>query len=141
MRVAAENAVSIVLARVMQCSRGDFRGHSEPSCIQAVNEPRDGLASEVELLQLEIERRSQPAEAQIVYLETVELMAVDCDVTQSIELPDVILIDADADQVRHDVGKSVVVIAFDPDNLDVALGIRELANVAEKLPVIFGEAG
>src|SRR5271157_6631330 len=28
-------------------------------------------------------------------------------------------------------------IAFDPDHFDVALGIGELANVAEKLPVLF----
>ena len=141
MRVAAEDAIGIVLARIVQCSRGNFRRHTEPARVESVNEARDGLAPEVELLQMEIERSSQPAEAQIVYLETVELVAVDCDVTQSIVLPDVILINADADQVRHDVGESVVVIAFDPHDLDVALGIRKFANVTEKHPVVFGEAG
>ncbi len=37
-------------------------------------------------------------------------------------------------------GQAVVVIAFDPDHFDVALGIGELANVAEKFPVLFFQA-
>src|SRR6202050_2206871 len=77
----------------------------------------------------------------MAYLEAVELMAVDRDVAQSAVLPGVVLVDADADQVRHDVGQSVVMIAFDPHDFDVALGIRGLANVAEELPVVFGQAG
>ena len=36
--------------------------------------------------------------------------------------------------------KSVVVIAFDPDHFDLSLGIRELANEAEKFPVLFFQA-
>jgi hypothetical protein len=43
-------------------------------------------------------------------------------------------------QVRHDVAESVIVIAFHPYDLKVALGIRKLANVTQKLPVIFGQA-
>src|ERR1035438_2227425 len=34
----------------------------------------------------------------------------------------------------------MVVIAFDPDHLEVALRVRELANEAEKLPVFFFQA-
>ena len=141
MGVAAEDAVGTVLVRIVQCSRGNFRRHAEPARVQPVNEPRDGLASEVELLQLEIQESAQPAEAQIVYLESVELVAVDRDVAEAAVLPRVVLINADANQVRHDVGKSMVVIAFNPHDFDVALGIREFANVTEKLPVVFGEAG
>src|SRR6202522_675302 len=43
--------------------------------------------------------------------------------------------------MRHDVGKPVVVIAFHPDDFDIALGIGKFADVAEELPVILGEAG
>jgi hypothetical protein len=53
--VAAENAVGIVLARVLQSPRGYLRRHAEPARVQAVNEPNDRLALEVELLQLEVE--------------------------------------------------------------------------------------
>src|ERR1700688_2412891 len=35
----------------------------------------------------------------------------------------------------------MIVIALDPHHLNVTLGIRELADVAEKLPVLFSEAG
>src|SRR5580692_8116438 len=68
-------------------------------------------------------------------------MAVDGDVAQSVVLPGVVLVDADADQVRHDVSESVVVISLHPHDLDVALGIGKLANVAEELPVVLGQTG
>ena len=55
-------------------------------------------------------------------------------------LPGVMLVNPNAHQVRHNVGESVVMIALDPHNFDVALGIRQLADVTEKFPVIFGEA-
>jgi hypothetical protein len=34
----------------------------------------------------------------------------------------------------------VIVIAFDPYDFDLALGIRKLADVSEKLPVFFFQA-
>jgi hypothetical protein len=139
-RVAAEDAVGAVLARVVERSRRNLGRHAQPARVQPVNEPRDGLVLEVQLLQLEIERSAQPAEAKIVDLKAVELMAVNREVAQSVVLPGVLLVDADADQVRHNVGESVVVIAFHPHDFDVALGIGKLANVAEKLPVVFCEA-
>ena len=68
-------------------------------------------------------------------------MTVDRDVPPTFVLPGVVLVNADADQVRHDVRQPVVVVAFHPHDLNVALGIGELANVTEELPVVFGEAG
>jgi hypothetical protein len=121
--MAAENAVGFVLACILQSSRGHFRRHAEPARVQAVNEPHDGLALEVELLQLEVERSPEFAEPYIVDLETVELMTVDRDMPQSVVLPRVVLVDPDSNQVRHDVGESVVVIAFYPHDFDVALGV------------------
>src|SRR5882757_5370188 len=100
--VAAEDAASVVLARVVQCSRGNFRRHAEPARVQPVNEPYDGLALEVEFLQLKIKRRSHLAQPHIIYLESVELVAVDGDVAESVVLPSVVLVRAHADQVRHD---------------------------------------
>src|ERR1700730_4309259 len=141
MSVAAEDAAGVVLARVVECSRGNFRRHAEPARVQPVDEPHDWLALEIELLQLKIKRRSHLAQPHIIYLESVGLVAVDRDMAESVVLPSVLLIDADPDEVRHDVGEAVVVIAFDPDDLDIAFGIRELANVAEELPVVFSKAG
>ena len=60
--------------------------------------------------------------------------------TQACVFPLVFLKNFHADQVRHDVGETVVVVSFDPDYFDVALGIGEFADRAEKLPVFFLEA-
>jgi hypothetical protein len=51
--------------------------------------------------------------------------------------PAVFLIDADAHQVRHDVAETLVMVPFDPDHFDTALGIRQLADGSEKLPMFF----
>ena len=140
-RVSAENAVGLVLARILQSSRGDLRRHAQPARVQPVDEPHNGLALEIQRLQLEIQRRAQPAEPNAVHLKAVKLMAVNRDVAQSGVLPGVTLVNPNAHQVRHDVGEPVVMIALHPHDFDVALGIRQLADVAEKLPVVFGEAG
>ncbi len=139
--VAAENPLGFMLAGVVQRSRRNLRRHAEPARIQPVNEPGNGLALEIELLQLKIERSAQAAEAQVIYLEAVELVAVDSDVAQAFVWPRIFLVDADAHQVRHDVGEPVVVVAFHPHDLDIAFGIGELANVAQELPMFFGETG
>ena len=62
-------------------------------------------------------------------------------VPQPAIFPHIALIHAHPDQVRHDVGQPVIVIAFHPHDLNVALGIGKLADVSEKLPMFLGEAG
>ncbi len=68
-------------------------------------------------------------------------MAVNREVAQAGVLPGIFLIDAHAHQMRHDVGEPVIVIALHPNHFDLALGIRKLANISQKLPVLFCEAG
>jgi hypothetical protein len=136
----AENAAGAVLRRVGQRARCHFRRHAQPSRVQAVNQSRDRLTLEVHLLQPQIKRRTPPAEPDAVHLKAVELVAVNRNVPQTAIFPRVALVNANPNQVRHDVGQPVIVIAFYPDNLDVALGIRKLANVAKKLPMFFGQA-
>ena len=108
--------------------------------VQPINQPHDGLALEVELLQLEVERSAQLAEPHIVYLEAIKLVAVNRDVPPAAVFPFIVLVDPNPDQMRHDISQSVIVVAFHPHDLDFAFGIRELANVAEELPVFFGQA-
>jgi hypothetical protein len=141
MRVAAEDTIGAALTCVFQSSRGNLGRHPEPARVETVDEPHDGLAFEIKFLQRQIERCSELAEPDIIDLKTIELMAVDRDVAQSVVLPGIALVHADADQVRHDIGEAVVMIALDPDDFDVAFGIRKFANVAQELPVVFGEAG
>ena len=43
--------------------------------------------------------------------------------------------------MRHDVRQPVVVIPFHPHHFNLPLGIGQLPDVSQKLPVIFGQAG
>src|SRR5262245_46306906 len=63
-------------------------------------------------------------------------MSVNCQMTLAGKLPDVFLIDPDADQVRHHCAEPAIVIAFNPDNFNFALGVRQFADEAEEFPMI-----
>jgi hypothetical protein len=65
------------------------------------------------------------------------LVAVNRQVMDAVEIPFVLLIDIDADQMGHHVGKTMIVIPLNPDHRNSAFRIRQLADVAEKLPVFF----
>ena len=54
-------------------------------------------------------------------------------------LPRVFLINLYAHQGGHDFRQTLVVVAFHPHHFDVAFGIGELADQAEKLPLLFAE--
>ena len=90
---------------------------------------------------MQVERSPQLAEPHIINLKAIELMAVNCEVAQTGALPFIVLVNANAHQVRHNIRQPVIVIAFHPHDFDIAFGVRKLADVAEKLPVLFGEAG
>jgi hypothetical protein len=62
---------------------------------------------------------------------------MDREVTLAAIFPLVLLVDRYADEVRHQVRESEVVIAFHPYHFHVALGIGQLANVGEELPMLF----
>jgi hypothetical protein len=63
-------------------------------------------------------------------------MSVDGHVADAGVLPHVTLIDGNADQVRHDVGEAMIVVALDPDDFGAAARIGELANGGKELPVL-----
>lgn len=122
--VPAENAVGVMLPRILQSPCGHLRRHAQPARVQPVNQPRNGISFEVEFLELKIKRGAQSVEPYIADLKTIELVAMDCDVPQSAVLPRIALVHAHAHQVRHDVREPVVVIAFHPHHFDIALRIR-----------------
>ena len=53
--------------------------------------------------------------------------------------PNVSLVNRNADQVRHHVRQSEIVIAFDPNYFNLSLGIGEFADAGEELPMIAGQ--
>jgi hypothetical protein len=54
--------------------------------------------------------------------------------------PCIFLIDRYPNQMRHNLGKSVVMISLDPDDLNTVAWIGELADVSKELPMLLGKA-
>jgi len=69
----------------------------------------------------------------------VVLVSVDSDAFLAIPVPLVFLVDLDAQQVLHDIGDPCIMVAFDPHDFNVALRVRELADVTDELPVFARE--
>ena len=87
-----------------------------------------------------MECRKDVAQQTIADQEAIKLVAVNRQVMDALEIPFILLVDIDTDQMRHHVGKTMIVITLNPDHRDAAFRIRQLANVTEKLPVFFLKA-
>ena len=137
MRVPAKDTLDISVLRVSQSLSGDFIGQPEPDGIESLQKPCEPGSSKSHLLQVLMNRSEHAWEQAIVDQEPIKLVAVNSQMSKALELPLVFAMDRDADQMRHHLRESVVVVSFHPDNLDAAPRIRELSYVAEKLPVLF----
>ena len=102
-----------------------------------IEKTRHSSRSEIPLLNLQINEVKKITEREIIHDETVELMSVDCQVAPPAKFPRVFLEYFDSNQMRHDLRKTLIVVPFHPNHLDVALGIGKLADVTQKLPVFF----
>jgi len=138
--VPAENALALPDARIMDGSPRDFVREQQPASIHAVQEAGDTLGSRVYFLDLQEDQLAQSTDPQIFLDEAVELMAVHRQMPLALILPNIALIHGDADQVRHQVGESGVVVAFDPDHFDLALWIGKFADIGKELPMFAGQA-
>ena len=94
----------------------------------------------IELLQVEIDELTQPAQQQVVDHKPVKLMTMDGQVTHALIFPDILPIHRDTNQVRQQIREPMIVIALNPHHFNVALGIRKLADAGEKLPMFFLKA-
>jgi hypothetical protein len=140
MSMAAEDTIGAMHACVEQSTGGNLGRKPQPAGIQAVNRPGQRLALEIKFLQLQIEPGSQIVEPHVINAEPVKLMPVDRQMVEAGMFPLVFLIHLHAHQVRHHIRQSLVVISFDPHNFNISFGIGKLANVSEKLPMLFGES-
>jgi len=76
---------------------------------------------------------------EIVDGEAVELVSVDRDMALALIVPYVLLVYRNTNQVRHEFCQAMVMVSFHPDDFNVMFGVRELADVRKKLPMLFGE--
>lgn len=140
MRVAAKNAVTIARAGIFQRTFGDLVRQAQPAGIHAIQKAREDLAVRIELLNAIEDLLPQPADEQIAADEAVKLVAMDGQMAFPGVLPHIALVNRHADQMRHQLGQAMIVIAFNPDHLHTPAWIGKLADVAEQLPVVAGQA-
>jgi hypothetical protein len=138
--VSAKNALSLALFCMAERALCYLRSKAQPSCVETVKVAGKTFAAGIDLLQPEKDELSQARELEIPDGEAVKLVAVDRQVALAGIVPRVFLIDRDAHQVRHDFREAVVMIALDPDDFNLMPRVGELADEAEKLPVLAGEA-
>src|SRR5258708_25773425 len=67
-------------------------------------------------------------------------MSVDREMALAGKFPDILLVNRYANQMRHDFRQSMIVIALHPDHFNPMARIRKLADVPEKLPLLFRQA-
>ena len=139
MSMAAKNTIGTIHACMEQRTGGHLGRKPQPAGIQAVNRPGQWLAFEIKFLQLQIKPRPQIVELHVINAEPIKLVPVDRQMTEACMLPAVLLIHFYAHQVRHHIRQALVVISLDPHNFNISLRIGKLANVSEKLPMLFGE--
>ncbi len=139
MSVTAEDALSLALFCVAERALGYLRRKAQPSCVETVKVAGKPVLS-VEFLQPEENELPQPRNLEVPDGKTIELMAVDGQVPHSAVVPLILLIDRHSHQVRHDFRQAVIVVPFHPDDFDIVPGIGKLADIAEKLPVLFRQA-
>src|ERR1700686_4027184 len=88
MGVAAENTGCRVMTGMGERAVGDLLRQALPARTQPVEKTSQGFVFRIPLLQLEVKQRpDQVADADVLYHEAVELVAMDGDVAQPLVLP------------------------------------------------------
>src|SRR5262249_20276224 len=85
--VTAEDPLRVGIVRVSQGAFGDFIGRAHAACVQPVEEADKGLALVVYFLEMKIDEFTDAAEEEIIDDETVELVAVNRQMANSLILP------------------------------------------------------
>ncbi len=140
MRVSAKNTLAAPGTRVVNGPSGDLVRQAQPAGIRAIQKTRKALGVRVQFLNSIEQLLANAADKKIFADEPVKLVAMHREMALAFVLPHVALIDWNADEMRHQVREAVVMIAFHPDHRDVTLGVGELADVSEELPVVAGQA-
>lgn len=136
MRVSAEDAVNPSGLGVSQGAGSHLGRQPQAVSVEAIETAGEALVADVELLNAAEEQLAAAAEQFVVQGETVELVAVNGQVPQPVEGPDVTLEDGNSHKVGHHLGEAFVMIAFHPDDLDVAFAIGEFSDAGEEFPMI-----
>jgi hypothetical protein len=133
--VATEDSVDATLLGICNRAGGNLRAEPQPSRIDAVQVSGKRLFISFEFLDLVVDQLPNAADENIARKRTIELMAMNRQMPFSAVLPCISLVNGYSDKVRHHFRQSSIVVSLDPDDFDLPLRVRELANVGEKAPV------
>lgn len=136
MCVSAEDPIDVPRLRIRERARSHLRFQAQPSRVQAIEKPRERLCPVIEFLDPCKQQLADPAYKRVVGHEPIELMSMDREMPFPLIFPDITLVNRDSDKVRHDLRQSLVMITFNPDDLDPALPVRELADLRKEHPMI-----
>lgn len=140
MRVTTEDLVGAAELGVVQRTGSDLAAKAKPARVESIDAAGERFRRSLDSLDLTVNLNPNAADEKVAATEAIELVSVNGDVPLALKAPDVALVNRNADQVRHDVREATVVIALDPDDLDLSLGVRQLANTGKKLPMVAGQA-
>ena len=93
----------------------------------------------IDLLQPQKHELSQARNFEIPDGKAVKLMSVNGQMPLARIVPRVLLVNRNADQMRHHFREAVIMIAFHPDHFHIVFGVGQLANESEKFPVFLGQ--
>lgn len=140
MRVTAENAIDVARLCVGQSSGCDLRLQPQPARVQPVKIAGKSLAAMIKFLDLRVKQFAYSADECVVRAEAIELMSVDREVPLALVLPDIALVNRNADQVRHDLRQPLVVVPLHPNDFDLALAVGKFSDLGKKHPMFAVEA-
>jgi|SRR5271166_602560 len=142
MCVPTEDISRTTVSRQTQGTVCDLDRQPFPMRMQFIDQSWQPVLQEANLLKPDVELgRHAAEERRAASPQVVELMSMNGEAPMSVPFPFVLQINLDTQQVFHHVGDARVMIALNPHHFDAALRIAELANVADELPVLLGEAG
>ncbi len=142
MCVPAENVSRVVVSRQPQGSFRYVKRQPLPVGVQVVQQPRQPVPQETDLLEQKVDRGHEMSEERCaVRPQAVELMSVHRDALLVVPFPFVPLVHLDAEQMLHHVRDARVVVALNPHHFNATLRIAEFADVADEPPVLLGQAG
>ena len=140
--VPAKNVSRVVVCCQPQGSPRHVKRQPFPIGVEIVQQPRQPVPKKADLLKLKINQsRNVSEERRAVCPQSIELVPVHCKAFLPVPFPLVPFKHLDAQQMLHDLSDARIMVALDPYDFDAPLRIAELANVADELPVLLGEAG
>jgi hypothetical protein len=135
--VSAKYAIDVARSGVGERTVHHAGRHAGATRVQAIDEPGQTFPGSIDFLDdILVEEISETNQKRVALNKGIELVSMNGEMAFSKIFPHEPLVDGHANQVRHDIGQSEVMIAFDPYHLDFSFGIGKLADAGEELPVI-----